>query len=303
LGNGRVNPIIQKSRLPKLNLAYPLQNLKDWITQEWVITTGIKIDSIKESWLLGPFGNLNGIGEEIIYQLAEKENLNIKRNTNSTGLLSSIKQLNFSNDELNLLSKEVINFYEKTVDYNLSLKIEWNPYFKIFGVLLNYLFSKRLKQLYIPTSNHKDGETIKSEIIHLVDPLSNTIKYTIWLRKIKTTEQIIFSGIYGTTILPSGQVCVKVIFPLPMGNATVILLPSIKKDGSLSLHSIGQNFGETGFYFLLKDSKENLWAKYVKSFHDTLTVGYKNGELYAEQNLSIWNQPVLRLNYKIRKEK
>jgi hypothetical protein len=286
-----------------LNLAYPLQNLKDWITQEWVITTGIKIDSIKESWLLGPFGNLNGIGEEIIYQLAEKENLNIKRNTNSTGLLSSIKQLNFSNDELNLLSKEVINFYEKTVDYNLSLKIEWNPYFKIFGVLLNYLFSKRLKQLYIPTSNHKDGETIKSEIIHLVDPLSNTIKYTIWLRKIKTTEQIIFSGIYGTTILPSGQVCVKVIFPLPMGNATVILLPSIKKDGSLSLHSIGQNFGETGFYFLLKDSKENLWAKYVKSFHDTLTVGYKNGELYAEQNLSIWNQPVLRLNYKIRKEK
>lgn len=286
-----------------MNLAYPLQNLKDWITQEWVITTGIKIDSIKESWLLGPFGNLNGIGEEIIYQLAEKENLNIKRNTNSTGLLSSIKQLNFSNDELNLLSKEVINFYEKTVDYNLSLKIEWNPYFKIFGVLLNYLFSKRLKQLYIPTSNHKDGETIKSEIIHLVDPLSNTIKYTIWLRKIKTTEQIIFSGIYGTTILPSGQVCVKVIFPLPMGNATVILLPSIKKDGSLSLHSIGQNFGETGFYFLLKDSKENLWAKYVKSFHDTLTVGYKNGELYAEQNLSIWNQPVLRLNYKIRKEK
>ena len=85
-------------------LAYPKQKFQDRLTQQWVILTGREINPNDSSWLMGPFGNLNGIGENFIYQLAEKENLLIKRDSKSNGLLTSINQLNLSDTELSSLS-------------------------------------------------------------------------------------------------------------------------------------------------------------------------------------------------------
>ena len=96
-------------------LAYPKQKFQDWLTQQWVILTGREINPNDSSWLMGPFGNLNGIGENFIYQLAEKENLLIKRDSKSNGLLTSINQLNLSDTELSSLSSKVIDFYETTL--------------------------------------------------------------------------------------------------------------------------------------------------------------------------------------------
>lgn len=282
-----------------VNIAYPIQNLQDWVTQQWVITAGRKIDPYEFPWLIGPFGNLNGIGEDIIFQLAQKENLKIIRNAPSAGLLSSIADLNLSVDESELLSEEVIRFYEKTADCHMNLRIRWNPFFRILGILINQLFSRRLNQLYIPPSNGYDTESVTSEIIRLADPDSEDIKYTIWLRKIQRTGQIIFSGIYGTCRLPSGKTGVKAVFPLPMGNATVIMLPRAVRDGSLRLDSKGREFGDAGFYFLLKDAKDDHWAKFVSSFHDDLTIGFRNGKLSAEQNFCLWGKNVMRFHYDI----
>ena len=55
-----------------MNLAYTMQKFQDWFTQQWVILTGQKINLTNENSLSGPFGELNGIGEEFINQLAEK---------------------------------------------------------------------------------------------------------------------------------------------------------------------------------------------------------------------------------------
>ena len=43
--------------------------------------------------------------------------------------------------------------------------------------------------------------------------------------------------------------CVKTVFPLPNGNAIVILRPEAQADGSLVLLSDGHRFGDPGFYF------------------------------------------------------
>ncbi|SHI95500.1 hypothetical protein SAMN04488096_10673 [Mesonia phycicola] len=282
--------------------AYPVQRLQDWLTQQWVISFGKKININKHSWLIGPFGSLNITGEGFINQLAEKENLVLERELPNCGLIRNIEQLNLPEEQVEKLSKKVIDFYVNTSNYNLGLKVTWNPFFKIFGFLLQFLFSNRLKQLNIPTKTIKDTDSLKSEIINLVNPITKRIKYTFWYRTFKTSGEVIYSGIYGTCTIPSGKTCIKAIFPLPNGNATVILEPYVGEKGELILKSSGKKVGDSGFYFLLKDVNNTLWLKYIKSFKDQLIVSEIEGELIVEQKLTLWGINVLKFNYLIQKK-
>ncbi len=279
------------------------QNFQDWITQQWVILFGEKIIRNKNKWLLGPFGETNGIGLKFIEQLAEKEQLIIdkNKNNNNKGILHSINQLNLTDKELDKLNKNVIDFYENTSNYDFDLNIKWNPFFKIFGRLLNILFSNRIQQLNIPMSNNKESKALESKIIHLANKKTNKIERIIWLRTFKNSEQVVYSGVYETCVIPNGQTCIKAIFPLPNGNATVILNPSVCENGKLILTSSGNKIGDSGFYFLLNDSQGSLWAKFIKSFKDQLVVSSKNGKIKAKQTLTLWGLKVLTFEYKITK--
>lgn len=284
-----------------MNTADTMQKFQDWFTQQWVITYGRKINPLENSWLMGYFGNVNGIGEKFIYDLAEKEDLTISRNSHHKGLLNSISSLNLQENEIKNLSKKVVDFYENTSEYNLQFSLKWNLIFKIFGYIVNRLFSQRINQLNIPTTNIQSAENLTSEIIQLVAKNTNEVKYTIWLRKFQSTGKVIYSGIYTTCTLPSGVTCIKAIFPLPKGNATVILKPSVGEKNELILDSSGNKFGDAGFYFLLHDSKGKCWSKYIKSFNDKLIVSDENGKLTAEQKLRLWNLKVARFEYKMKK--
>lgn len=282
--------------------AYPMQKFQDWLTQQWVILRGRKIKAEDHSWLMGPFGNLEAITEDYIDKFAEKETLIIDKTSASQGLIPDISLLNLSNEERSNLSQEVIDFYEKTADYSLNFSVKWNPFFKVFGILLNKIFSKRLNQLNIPTKNNKNAEPITSEIFTLIDPTTQQKKYTFWFRSIRSSGQVIYSGIYGICTLPNGKNCIKAVFPLPNGNATVIMTPSVGKNGELILNSSGKRFGDAGFYFLLKDSKGNYWTKYIRSFRDQLVIGKENNQLSAKQKLTLWRLKVLIFDYHIIKK-
>lgn len=284
-----------------MNLAHGMQKFQDWFTQQWVILWGRKINPNEFIWLIGPFGEINGIGEDFIFQLALKENLLVIRNTTSKGLLQSISNLNLTEIDIKNLSLKVIDFYEKTADYDLKLNVNWNPFFKVFGYLVNRLFSKRINQLNIPIENIKESESILSEIIQLFSNENHELKYTIWLRKFKSTGKVIYSGIYTTCTLPSSKTCIKAIFPLPKGNATVILKPSVGDKNELILDSSGVKFGDAGFYFLLNDTKGNYWSQYIKSFTDKLIVSEENENLVARQTLKLWNIKVANFEYRMTK--
>ena len=283
-----------------MRFAYPMQKFQDWVTQQWVILRGKKINPEDFPWLIGPFGNLDAIGKDFIHQFAEKENLIIQKDSESKGIIPSMQKLNLSETEFANLSESVIQFYENTDGHHLQFSVQWNPFFKFFGILLNKLFSNRINQLNIPTKNIDDSETLKSEIINLADPVTNEIKYTFWFRSIQSTGQVIYSGVYGISTLPSGKTCVKAVFPLPNGNATVLMNPSVGENGELILDSSGEKFGDAGFYFLLKDSKGEYWSQFISSFRDKLIIGSENDIISAKQILTLWNRKVLTFNYKIR---
>ena len=284
-----------------MNLALTKQKFQDWFTQQWVILWGRRIDPSSHAWLIGPFGELNGIGEEFIFQLAEKENLAVKRNAPDTGLISSIDMLQLPDSALSRLSEKVIDFYEHTSNYQLKFGVQWNPVFRVFGWLVNVLFSNRINQLNIPTSNIPTSEHLSSEIIQLINPKTQACQYTFWLRKFASSNKVVYSGIYGTCVLPSGITCIKAVFPLPMGNATVILKPSVGRNNELILDATGTEFGDAGFYFLLKDSNGNSWAQYIYSFQDSLVVSDVDEGIAASQTLQLWNLTVARFKYEIKK--
>ncbi len=276
-----------------------MQKFQDWFTQQWVITTGKKIDPAAVSWLMGPFGETELIGDQFIYQLAKNEGLNINRRSASGGLVLSFDQLQIPEQELSRLSSEVVRFYEKTALYNMRFSVKWNPLFWVFGKLLAGLFSNRIRQLNVPLRTPKESNLIDSEIITLNDPSSGETKYTVWYRTFKATGEVLYSGVYTTCKLPSGKVCIKAVFPLPYGNATVIMTPSVGSNGELILNSSGKKFGDAGFYFLLSDSKNRYRARYVRSFRDKLIVGCPGDNITAEQTLTFWKLQVAKFSYLI----
>ncbi|PHQ29130.1 hypothetical protein [Leeuwenhoekiella nanhaiensis] len=275
--------------------------LQDKITQIWVKATGRRIDPNEFEWLIAPSGGTTIIGDRFIFDLAQKEDLELLKNLPNSGLLESVEQIGISKDELN---PKVADFYENTSNYDFEIWSEWKGPFRPFGKLLSIIFSKRLQQLNLPLNSIDTAKGLKSEIIKLKDKRTKKTKWTIWYRIIKSTNDVIYSGIYTTCTHPKyDQPLLKVVFPLPNGNASVIMTETVEADGSLLLSSDGKKFGDNGFYFTLADGNGNYWARFVRPMHEWIRV-YEDEEevLRADHNLNFYGMRFLNLHYKMNKK-
>ncbi|MFT7033064.1 MAG: hypothetical protein ACJA2S_001565, partial [Cyclobacteriaceae bacterium] len=161
-------------------------------------------------------------------------------------------------------------------------------------------FSKRLQQLNLPLNPMDASKGLNSQIIKLKN--GTETKWTIWFRTLKFNNRVIYSGVYTHCLLPKYQTpLLKVIFPLPNGNASVVMTKKVENDGSLLLSSDGRTFGENGFYFTLTDHKGKYWAKYVKSMHEWIRVYVDSDNiLRADHTLNFYGMRFLTLHYKMR---
>ncbi len=279
-----------------------MENLIDKTTQLWVKLTGRKINPEKYAWLIGPIGDPDKIGDAFISRLANEQHLEVVFNELNSGLLEDIQELHFTEAELKLLQPEIADFYEHTSTYDFEFWSEWMGLFRPFGGLLSVLFSKRLQQLNLPLSPLDSAKGINSQIIKLKK--DNKSIWTIWYRTLKSNNRVIYSGVY-TTCSPSHYPTplLKVVFPLPNGNASVMMTRKVEEDGSLLLSSDGERFGEHGFYFYLTDKKGTHWAKYVSAMHEWIRV-YVDEEkvLRADHNLNFYGIRFLNLHYKMTKK-
>lgn len=280
--------------------AYPSQRLQDWLSQQWCICTGRRLTSNDAIWLTGPYGNVDIIEDQYVDLLAAAENLVIRKNEPGCGLLASIGVLNLPGSDIARLRPEIVDFYEHTLNYQLEVWSQWCPFFRPFAGLIARLYSRRLQQLNLPLDPLDTALGIRSQIYKIIDPRTSEVKYTVWYRHLKSNQHVIYSGIYSHCTIPDGRTCVKVVFPLPRGNATVIMSVAVGQDGSLKLISRGTKFGDPGFYFLLQDSRGRHWTKYIPSFHESISV-YVDDEctLRADHILNLWGTKALQLHYKM----
>lgn len=279
---------------------YPSQRLQDYLSQRWVMFRGRRIEPRDFDWLMGPFGEVDVIGDSYVQRLANEQGLIVERHVSGAGLLDSIASLALNDTARARLNAEVAAFYERTADHELDVWSEWSPVFRPFGGMLQRLYSRRLQQLNVPLRPLDTSRGIASQILKLRDPKMGETRHTVWYRVLKATGQVIYSGVYGTCRIPDGRTCVKVVFPLPRGNATVIMAISVGERGDLDLVSSGEGFGSPGFYFLLRDKRGRHHAQYIRSFRERIHV-YVDDErvLRTDHTLTLWKRRVLQLHYKI----
>jgi hypothetical protein len=101
-------------------------------------------------------------------------------------------------------------------------------------------------------------------------------------------------------VVPDGVPCVRVVFPLPNGNAIVIMKPTVGTDGSLVLESAGPGFGSAGFYFTITDGPGRVRARYVRALRERIHVYPARDQVRADHVLSLWGMTFLRLHYRLR---
>lgn len=104
---------------------------------------------------------------------------------------------------------------------------EWNTALRPFGWLLAAVFGRRLDQLNVPLSALEMRDGLTSRILNVLGT-DGTARYVAWLRTTRSTGRVLYAGSYSLCTVPGHDgYCVKVVFPLPNGSATVILWPRV----------------------------------------------------------------------------
>jgi hypothetical protein len=275
-------------------------HLSDWLTQRWVRATGRLVNLADAEWLRGPVGAASGIGSDFIADVARTSELTPSPRPNA-GLLTSLDALSAPDFNPLKVDRCVTEFYTETARYALDSWAQWNGVFRPFGGLLALVFSRRLQQLNVPLSGLDTSRGVTSEVIPLADPASGRVRFTIWLRRLIHTGDVLYAGCYSTAEIP-GRVgaCVRVVFPLPHGNAMVLMRPEVRADGSLAVVSSGRKFGDPGFYFTVSAGPDRVWARYIRSLQETIHVyGAEDDVVRADHILTFFGATVLRLHYRL----
>ncbi len=276
--------------------------LSDWVTQQWVRLTGRRIRLADHCWLDGPRGNTRGIGKGFFAGYASQHGLEIVED-GTRGLMPDFRAVAGASLDPDMVAPVVRDFYEKTSAYELDVWSEWHGMFKPFGTALAVLFSRRLQQLNIPLSPLDSSKGMSSDVLQMWDRRSGRLVQTGWVRELHATRNLLYAGSYSICTVPGyPSPCVKVVFPLPNGNAIVLMKPESHPDGSFSLTSSGKGFGDPGFYFTVQGQGETIWARYVQSMQERIAVyAAERGTARADHILWLWGQPFLRLHYRLRK--
>ena len=252
------------------------------------------------AWLAGPVGGPR-IGDATYQEVADAEGLAIERDA-SSGLVPSWSQLDGDGFDGARAAAAVRDFYEHTSDYAMDV---WSKtYFpaNLALALLVTTISRQVNQLEFPLSPLDTARGIHSEIISLREP-DGRVKYTGWFRTLAAAgaRRVLYTGFYMTERVPGERApCVKVVFPMPSGSATVVLRPAIDETGALVLDSSGGRFGGAGFYRVQARDAGRVRVWMIRTLKEHFRV-YVDGEgvLRCDHAIRFLGLPVLRLHYKM----
>jgi hypothetical protein len=252
-----------------------------------------------DPWLRGPLGS-DRIGDRPYEEVARQEGLTLTRDVRQGGLLESMAALDGPGFESATVHPKVRDFYEQTGAYGMDVWARtWFPANVALWLLVKVL-SRKVDQLNFPTDALETSQGITSEIITLADP-AGQVRYRGWFRRFARSLRVVYTGFYMVERVPlCNRPCVKVVFPMPRGNATVILAPSVDAEGRLELDSRGRGFGDVGFYRIQAGGDGRLRAWRVRSLVEHFVVYVDpDGSLRCDHRVGFLGLPVLQLHYRL----
>jgi hypothetical protein len=252
------------------------------------------------AWIEGPLGE-RVIGDAAFREAAEREGLAIERAASDGGLIPDFGALRSEGFDPSQVHPAIREFYEHTAAFAMDV---WSRTYFPASVALWLLvttISRQVDQLNFPLSPLDTAYGMTSEII-LLRRRDGSVRYTGWFRTLAHQQRAIYTGFYMTEPVPGeAGPCVKVVFPMPNGNATVILRAS-NEDGALILDSSGGRFGGAGFYRVQGRGSKRLRIWRIATLRERFRVYVDDaGVLRCDHSIRFLGLPVLALHYKLRR--
>lgn len=253
-------------------------------------------------WLAGPFGGEH-IGDRPYEECGRREGLTVTRHAERGGLIPDFGVLAGPSFDPARAPAAVRDFYQNTASYRMDVWTRsWFPA-NVALWLMVATISRRVDQLNFPVDALETAMGMDSEIVLLAEP-DGVIRYTGWFRRLVKTGRVLYTGFYMTDTVPGHPSrCVKVVFPMPDGNATVLLRPELGDDGSFLLDSSGRGFGDVGFYRIqrTRDGRWRIWR--VQTLHERfrLYVDFE-GVVRCDHTIRFLGLPVVQLHFRIERK-
>jgi hypothetical protein len=271
----------------------------EWFIEILVRVTGKRVRKNDAPWLECFLGKPGLIGTGIYERIAEESGLQI-RAPKDAGLIPDFNALRGPSFDPRNVRAEIRNFYEHAARYQLEVWTEVSLTGRFFLWLLVEFISRRMDQLNFPISSLEVAKGMSSEVLQLYDPDSGVVEATGWLRRLKSSGNVIYAGIYSVVKVPGEfDPCVKVTFPC-RGSANVYLRPFAYADGSFGLDSAGRGFGRSGFYRVV-DAGPDYWrVRNFTTLHEFFHVYVDSeGVLRCDHSISFVGLVIMRLHYKM----
>jgi len=273
----------------------------DGATRLWVRGTGRRVDLATTPWLQGPVGDIDRVGDAWLPGEAERLGAAVGAPGGSgaatSGLLGSMADLDRTGFAAAALAEPVRRFYERTSGWRLDAWVGWAPWAWPFGWAVAALFARRLDQLALPMRSLDLAHGMSSTVTPLVRDGAQA--GALWLRRLRATGRVVFSGLYGVVPLPgTGEPAVRVTFPLPRGRLVVLLRPTATARGGLVLTSGAGGWGDPGAY-LVVDRPSGCWARRIPVHERFHVLVDDEGVLRTDHHLHLGALPVLRLHYRL----
>lgn len=270
--------------------------------QRWINLTGREVDFDHYPVLKGPLAYDEVIGEQFYHKLAERENLQVQHTTKGGLLFDFHEVIDPKHRFSDRLIPEIPAFYEQTSRYHMEVWSKWTFPISWAAKLLIRLVSVEMKQLNIPLNPLETSFGMESSIVHLLRK-DGEVAYACWLRKSIKSNKVVYAGFYSACQLNDVPYKhVKVVFPLPRGNVTVILGVEVRKDGSIQLVSNGKQFGQSGYYRLHKNRKGVVKASMMPIKETIHVFQDQYQQLRTDHYFKWWSFTFLQLHYKIIKK-
>lgn len=275
-------------------------NFLSWLINVWLNVTGKTVSLHEHSWLRGPVSEGKVIGEDFYARFAQQEGL-ILEVPEKGGLLPDFSVVTVDSAIPDArLHNAVRTFYEQTVLYKMDVWGEWSSPIAIFAKILIRSISRKMNQMNIPLSPLETSHGMSSEVIQLKDPATGEMRYTCWLRKTLKENRVVYAGFYTHCLTPKGTF-VKVVFPLPKGNVTVLLKANVQEDGGVKLISAGSRIGDAGYYRVLSINKDKVKTRRIPLKESIHVFEDKEVVLRTDHEFRFWGMKFLHLHYKINK--
>ncbi len=271
----------------------------DLATRRFWRLTGRPVDLTgAEAWLSAPTSEGPLVGDAWLAAAAAAHGGQVHEGVDGAGLVPDLAALDGPGFRAADLRPEIRDFYEHTSRWRMEVWTAWNPLLAPGGELISRLLGRRVQQLALPTRPRDVAHAMDTPIAVITDDAGEQ-RAAGWIRTLRSTGDLVFSGCYSTRRLPGAdRAGVHVAFPLEAGNVQVFLRPSVLPGGGLELRSAEGRFGEDGAYVVVADGGRT-WAARVP-IHETFRLAVDDeGVLRTDHELRLRSTRVARLHYKL----